>query len=182
MKKNIRKEMLEKLTSQEPARRLEKSIRIQKKLFQEVEFIRAQCVMFYVSMDGEVDTTRMIDESLEMGKRVCVPMIVEDKKTLIAAEIHNRLQDLEKGHYGIYQPKACGVRPVPLDDIDVIIVPGIIFDRNNMRMGRGRGYYDRFLCRLPHHSKTIGLAFDFQVVENLPVDPHDIPVDRIISA
>ena len=89
---------------------------------------------------------------------------------------------LERQHFGIFQPRAGHVREVPLEDIDLVIVPGVAFDKYNMRLGRGHGYYDRFLSSLPDRTKTIGLAFDFQVVENLPKDSHDIPVSRTIAA
>ena len=68
------------------------------------------------------------------------------------------------------------------DDIDLIVVPGVAFDKKNIRLGRGHGYYDRFLSGLPKRTKTIGLAFDFQVLEDLPQDPHDVPVSTIITA
>jgi 5-formyltetrahydrofolate cyclo-ligase len=74
------------------------------------------------------------------------------------------------------------VKEVPLEDIDLIIVPGIAFDKKNVRLGRGHGYYDRFLCALPNKTRTVGLAFDFQVVEHLPQDSHDIPVWMTIAA
>ena len=85
-------------------------------------------------------------------------------------------------HFGIYQPRKGHVKEVPLQDIDLIVVPGIAVDKNNVRLGRGHGYYDRFLCAVPNHTRTIGLAFDFQVVEYLPQDSHDVPVWKTITA
>jgi len=117
-----------------------------------------------------------------MGKRVCVPVILKEERHLIAGEIKDRREDLESQHFGIYQPKSGRVKEVPLEDIDLVVVPGIAFDKKNMRLGRGHGYYDRFLSGLPKPTKAIGLAFDFQVVENLPQDSHDIPVWKTITA
>jgi len=138
--------------------------------------------MFYVSLKDEVNTLDMIDEALKTGKRVCVPVILKEDKRLIAGEIKDRKKDLERQRFGIYQPKAGSVKEVPLEDIDLVVVPGIAFDKFNVRLGRGHGYYDKLLCALPNKTSTIGLAFDFQVVEKLPKDPHDIPVSKTITA
>jgi 5-formyltetrahydrofolate cyclo-ligase len=139
-------------------------------------------VMFYVSLKDEVNTLSMIDEAIGIGKRVCVPVIIKEEKRLIAGEIKDRMADLERQHFGIYQPKKGHVKEVPLEDIDLIVVPGIAFDKKNVRLGRGHGYYDRLLCALPNKTSAIGLAFDCQVVEDLPQDSHDIPVWKLITA
>lgn len=182
MKHKIRTHIKDKLKSYSALEKAEKSAIIKGKLFNEAEFKQAKLVMFYVSLKDEVDTMSMIDEAVTMGKRVCVPVILKEEMRLIAGEIKDRAKDLERQHFGIYQPKAGHVREVPLDDIDLVVVPGIAFDKSNVRLGRGHGYYDRFLSCLPDKTKTIGLAFDFQVVEHLPQDSHDIPVAKTITA
>ena len=182
MKHKIRKHIIEKIRAHSPLEKSMKSGIIKDKLFIEEEFKKAKVVMFYVSLKDEVDTFIMIDEALKEGKRIAVPVILKEEKRLIAGEIHNRLEDLESQHFGIYQPRQDRVREVPLDDIDLVVVPGVAFDRKNIRLGRGHGYYDRFLSGLPKRTKTIGLAFDFQVLEYLPQDPHDVPVSKIITA
>jgi len=182
MKHKIRKEIKEKIRSYSELEKTEKSGIIKRKLFNEEEFKRSKVVMFYVSLKDEVNTLDMIDEAIKMGKRVCVPVILKEEKRLIAGEIKDRMSDLAKQHFGIYQPMQGKVREVPLKDIDLVVVPGMAFDKNNVRLGRGHGYYDRFLCSLPKKTKAIGLSFDFQVVEDLPRDPHDIPVWKTITA
>jgi len=182
MKQRVRKEIRKRIKSHSVLEKSEKSAIIKDRLFNEEVFKKAKLVMFYVSLKDEVDTLSIIDEALKTGKRVCVPVILKEEKRLIAGEIKDRISDLESRHFGIYQPKHGRVKKVPLEDIDLVVVPGVAFDKNNMRLGRGHGYYDRFLCGLPKRTKTIGLAFDFQVVENLPQDPHDIPVSKIITA
>jgi len=183
MKRKIRSQIKELLKSHSELEKSEKSAIIKDKLFNEEIFKKAKVVMFYVSLKDEVDTMPMIDEALKTGKRVCVPVILMGEKRLIAGEIKDRLADLESQHFGIYQPKKGKVREVPLDDIDLVVVPGIAFDKKNVRLGRGHGYYDRFLCGLnSRKTKAIGLAFRFQLVDNLPQHPHDIPVWKIIAA
>ena len=182
MKHKIRKEIKSKFKAYSSLEKSGKSAIIKSKLFNIEEFKKAKVVMFYVSLKDEVDTFIMIDEALKAGKRIAVPVILKEEKRLIAGEIHNRLEDLESQHFGIYQPRQDRVKEIPLDDIDLVVVPGVAFDRKNIRLGRGHGYYDRFLSGLPKKTKTIGLAFDFQVLEDLPQDPHDVPVSKIITA
>ncbi len=182
MKQKIRIHIKEKIRSYSALEKSKKSAIIQDRLFNEEEFNKAQVVMFYVSLRDEVDTLSMIDEAVKMGKRVCVPVILKEERRLIAGEIKDREKDLERQHFGIYQPIVGHVKEVPLEDIDMVVVPGIAFDKNNVRLGRGHGYYDRFLCCLPKKTKTIGLAFDFQVLEYLPKDSHDVPVWKTITA
>lgn len=182
MKHRIRKAIKEKIKQCSELDKSCKSGIIKDKLFSEEVFKKAKTVMFYVSLKDEVSTISMIDEAIRAGKRTCVPVILKEEKRLIAGEVKDRARDLESQHFGIYQPKTGHVREVPLEDIDLVVVPGVAFDRNNVRLGRGHGYYDRFLCGLPDKAKTIGLAFDFQVVDHLPKDSHDIPVWKTISA
>ena len=182
MKQKIRNEISKRHKIHSSLEKSEKSDIIKNRLLNEEAFKKAKFVMFYVSLKDEVDTGSMIDETLKMGKRVCVPVILKEDKRLIAGEIKDRVNDLERQHFGIYQPKRDRLKEVPLKDIDLVIVPGVAFDTKNVRLGRGRGYYDRFLCCLSEHTKTIGLAFDFQLVDNLPKDPHDVPVWKTIAA
>ena len=182
MKQKIRKKIKEKIKSYSELEKSQKSAIIKLRLINEEDFKKAKCVMFYVSLKDDVDTLSMIDETLKMGKRVTVPVILKEEKRLIASEIKNRENDLECQHFGICQPRKGHLKEIPLEDIDLVVVPGVAFDKENSRLGRGHGYYDRFLCCLPKRTKTIGLAFDFQIVENLPKDSHDIPVSKIITA
>ena len=182
MKHKIRQHIRGKIKEYSELEKSEKSAIIKDRLLNEEEFKKAGVVMFYVSLKDEVNTISMIDETLKTGKRVCVPVILKEDKRLIAGEIKDRKADLESQHFGIYQPREGHVKEVPLEDIDLIIVPGIAFDKKNVRLGRGHGYYDRFLCSLSDRTRTIGLAFDFQVVEDLPQDSHDIPVWKTITA
>lgn len=182
MKHKIRKHIKGIAESYSALEKNRKSGIIRNKLFNEEAFKKAKVVMFYVSLKDEVNTYLMIDEALKTGKRVAVPVILKEEKRLIAGEIKNRLEDLERQHFGIYQPRQDVVREVPLNDIDLVVVPGVAFDKKNIRLGRGHGYYDRFLSGLPKSARTIGLAYDFQVVEDLPQDPHDIPVWKTITA
>ena len=180
-KRKIRKEILEKLKSQNKNQVLKKSEVIKKRLFKLEEFKKAGCVVFYVSMVGEVSTHELIDESIRMGKTVGVPVVIKGKRDLTISQVTDRTMQLENGPYGINQPKAAEIKPIPCEGIDLVLVPGVAFDKKGNRLGRGKGYYDRFLKGLPKRTLTIGLCFDFQVVEFIPKLPHDIPVQRLLN-
>ena len=178
-KKQIRIEVLRRLNTQAKEKAEKKSETIKKKLFSLPEFKKSKIVMLFASKAGEVNTYKMIDEALEMGKRVALPRCTSHG-TLVPREVRNRRKDLEKGAYGVYEPRR-HKKPIRPDKIGLIVVPGVAFDTKKTRIGRGKGYYDRFLEKLPPAKTTIGLAFRFQVFENLPKDSHDIPVSKVIT-
>jgi 5-formyltetrahydrofolate cyclo-ligase len=177
-KELIRKETKKKIKSLDKKERSKKSSVIQEKLFILDLFKKANTVMFYFSTEDEVDTERMISEACGMGKRVALPKIVGDK---IQPSLYKEGDKLKKGPYGIYEPDDKTSRPISEREIDLIVVPGVAFDKRGNRLGRGKGYYDRFLKTAPSTAYTVGIAFDFQVVDNLPTDSQDIPVRKLIT-
>ena len=180
-KKSLRAKILKILGSQSPEALKKRSLRIKKKLFSLAVFKKAGCVCFYVSLPLEVDTTVMIDKALRMGKRVIVPRTNLENKELSLYEIKNRTEDLKKGAYGVMEPRAQKTRFVDLDEVDCLIVPGVVFDKRNNRIGRGKGYYDRFLKKFDRKAVKIGLAFSFQVIPRVPVEAHDEMVDQVLT-
>jgi len=183
LKNKIRLQLLNRLKNQKEVKRLKRSFKIQNKLFSLPEFIKAKKILFYLSFGGEVETFRMVDKAVSMGKKVAVPVINTKTKMLIASLFVDCKSQLEIGPYGIYQPKRECIRKIPLSSIDLIIVPAVAFDAKGNRLGRGKGYYDRFLCCLPKKIPTVGLAFSFQVLNRIPsIESHDCPVDRILYA
>ena len=180
-KKEIRKEIIRRLVDQSPELREERSRNIIDKLLLSEEFKVASTVMTYVSLPTEVSTEYLNQEALKQGKKVAVPYIEPETNELIASEI-TTIECLKKGPLGIYQPTEDLVKRIPLEEIDLIIVPAIAYDANNLRLGRGKGYYDRFLSEGSLASvKTVGLAFNFQIVDSLPITSHDIPVGKVIT-
>ena len=174
--------MLKLLRKHKEEARLRKSSVIRRRLFRTPEFKRALTILFYASFDGEVDTFEMIKKAKKLGKKIGLPRILRSRKTLVPMLLENLDKDLKPGPYGIKTPSGNSARRLKLKDIDMVIVPGLAFDRNNNRLGRGAGYYDRFLKKLPPGIPTIGLAFDFQVVNRLPeTGAHDVPVSHLIS-
>jgi len=178
-KEQVRKEILRKLNIQAREKALKKSDIIKEKLFSLPEFKKSKFVMLYASKSNEVNTDGIINGALKMGKRVALPRCTS-QKGIVPKEIRNTHTDLEKGIYGIRQPRKYQ-RNLEPRKINLVVVPGVAFDKKNRRLGRGKGYYDRFLEKLPRDKISVGLAFDFQIVENLPEDSHDIPVSKVIT-
>ena len=177
----IRKEILNRLRTQPEDQRAFKSNEITRKVVSSEEFISSRVIMVYVSMTEEVDTFDLINKAFDTGKRVIVPYSLKDKNEIIPSEMKDLKEDLERGAYGILEPKIDKIRKVPISDIDLVIVPGVAFDEKNNRLGRGKGYYDKFIKELSAQTTTIGLCFDFQIVKDIPKDLHDLPVDKIIT-
>ena len=180
-KAEVRKEIVSKLREQDPSVRKGMSRKVQEALLSSEEFKDSQVVMTYVSLPTEVDTYEIMKKTLERGKKLAVPSIDIVSQQIVASELTST-NNLVEGHFGIYEPKNGAAKTIPLEEIDLIVIPGIAFDKKNMRLGRGKGYYDKFLANKGLSSaKKIGLAFKFQVVDSLPSDPHDIPVSRVIT-
>lgn len=181
-KAQIRKEIKQKLNKQTNAQRLRKSCLIKNKLFNLAEFKRAEYVMFYIAKAEEVQTQLMITEAQKIGKKILVPVILKEKRRMIASLVEDFEKEISLGSYGIRQPQTKYIREAPAKKIDLVLVPALAFDREGRRLGRGGGYYDRFLADLAVRTPRIGLAFDFQILKNLPFLSHDISVTRVISA
>ena len=182
-KRLVRRRVIARLNIQKEVERLRKSRLIKEKLFALQEFKNARNVMFFASFDGEVETFRMMRQAIKLGKQVVLPLVLKTKKQIVPSKISNLEKELDIGPYGIKQPKLNKSRFIPVDDIDLVTVPGVAFDRKGNRLGRGAGYYDRFLKMLPKDTPTIGLAFSCQILNNLPhTKSKDIPVDKVIFA
>lgn len=157
---------------------IEESARIKELLFGTEEFQEASIVMFYASFGSEVETYKMIEESLALGKKVYLPIAIKEKRTLEAALVAN-LSELKKGAYGILEPEKANI--VSPNYLDLVIVPGVAFDIKGYRLGYGAGYYDNFLIKLQKNATTIGLAFELQILESIPHEKFDVRVDKIIT-
>ena len=179
-KGSLRKYYL-KLLKEQNKQECERKSRMIAEQFWELPAIgKARSILFYASMPGEVDTLAMIEKAIFLGKRVALPIVEKNKGKLIPTVILS-MEDVHKGTYGIAEPHSDPDKALALKDIDAVIVPGLAFDRCNNRLGRGAGYYDRFLSTLPKTVTTVGLAFDFQLTESLPTEAHDVRLQQIIA-
>lgn len=158
----------------------EKSKKIKDTLFSLSYIKESNKIMTYVSFKNEVSTIDIINELLKMGKEIIVPICDTKDYTLIPSRILS-MDELSVSYFGIMEPKEPFIRPVDPKDIDVILVPGLAFDRNRNRLGHGKGFYDRFLRGVKDDAIKIALAYDFQILDSIPVEDWDIPMDLIIT-
>ena len=139
----------------------------------------ARVVLAYYSLPDEVFTHTLLDELVADGKIVLLPKVIDDERMELRR--YSGPRDLVEGTFGIMEPSG---PPFPLSahspSIDVALIPGVAFDAQGRRLGRGRGYYDRFLRSLGVRPNLFGVCFDFQKVPAVPVDANDISVDVII--
>lgn len=154
-------------------------ILILNKLINSEEYIDSKHIFIYVSFNSEVDTHRVIQYALEDNKCVYVPKVISKEKGMKAVQIKS-VNELKKGMYGILEPVSFRF-VVDEQVIDLAVIPGIAFDISGGRVGYGGGFYDRFLKKLNSNAVKLALAYDFQVMDKVPTEIHDVFVDRIIT-
>ncbi len=145
--------------------------------------------MFYLAKKDEVGTEGMIRKAFKVGKKVIVPSLrpsdgnADNKggRGITPSLLLHYETELEEGMFGILEPEIKFIRPFPVEEIDIVLVPGVAFDEGGGRIGFGGGFYDEFLGRLPSETKRWGLAFEFQIVKKLPLTDKDVPVKSIIT-
>jgi 5-formyltetrahydrofolate cyclo-ligase len=136
---------------------------------------QAQTILLYYSLSDEVDTRQLLDELVSAGKTVLLPVVIGDE----AMELRQYTgpNDLQGGFFDIMEP--LGELFTDYQNIDVAVVPGMAFDSQGNRLGRGKGYYDRLLPQLTNAYK-IGLCFRFQRLPGIPVDENDVRMDEVV--
>ena len=155
----------------------EKSLCIYRRLIDMPAYQLARCIACYVSIKNEVDTKTVIQKAIDSGKQVGVPVTREDGDMNFQAIAG--LSDLRPVHYGLREPVPDSQKVLLSHTIDLILIPGIAFDRRGHRIGSGGGYYDRFLART--EAVRIGLSYAFQIIDRVPAEPHDVKMDLIVT-
>lgn len=181
-KQEIRDEIRRMLKLQTEADRIRRSGSIRSSLGGLDYFRKASCVLIYLSTAAEVDTLAVIREGLASGKRIIVPRIQDAEGALDLREIRDLDADVENGKWGLLEPKVATTRRADSHEIDCVVVPGLAFDSEGNRLGRGGGYFDRLLAGMRPEIPRIGLAFSFQMVDALPIEPHDRPVHVVLTS
>jgi 5-formyltetrahydrofolate cyclo-ligase len=145
------------------------------------EYEAAQSVAYYVDVRDEVRTRFALPDALNSGKQVLVPYCADDQ--LVLCRLDN-VDELASGRFGVLEPKSelrNASRILPASSVDLIVVPGVAFDRHGGRMGHGLGYYDRLLADVQPSTVLVGLAFECQVFHDIPVETHDVSMDWVIT-
>ncbi|MBI3821139.1 MAG: 5-formyltetrahydrofolate cyclo-ligase [Planctomycetes bacterium] len=147
------------------------------------EYVRARTVMYYIDVRSEVRTRHDLPTALTQGKKIIVPWC-NDKGELELFHLES-MDELAIGMYKILEPKqelrGLPAKQVDAKDLDLIMVPGVAFDRSGARMGHGKGYYDKLLQHARLDAPLVALAFECQLFPEIPTAPHDVFMDRIIT-
>lgn len=181
-KKAIRKQILERRSSLDSIGVLEKSKQICQRLLALEQYRRANTIMAYLDFRKEVVTRELLEDTLQAGKRLTVPVVVNrESRIMVASELRDYPGDLRVGNYGILEPLC--LCPVAPQDLDLVVMPGVAFDCRGNRLGYGGGYYDRFLEKLRPDAVTVALAYEMQLVPDLTqfMGSYDRAVHMIIT-
>jgi len=179
-KQSIRKHLLQKRNALTQKAILEKSSLIANNLINFYKYQQSEKIMLYVSTKKEVQTQYIFNSAKRDHKDVFIPLIDKEKRDLIPSLIYD-LSELTQSCLGIPQPKKEFARIFSPKILEMVIIPGIAFTKKGQRLGRGGGYYDRFLKKLRKRTCLVGLAFEIQIADNLPIDSNDMPVQYIIT-
>ena len=174
-KKALRQEIRTRKQAHTPEQLREMSTAIAQTLLVHPKVQAADTILLYASLPDEVDTTFLIEKLIELGKSILLPVVVNDHEMQICR--YNHTTKTKISSYGIMEPQ-----DIPFGDydkIDLAIIPGMAFDRSGNRLGRGKGYYDRFLSQVPALYK-IGICFPFQIVDQVPTNENDVRMDEIV--
>lgn len=178
-KKALRAEIRKRKSACSTEERARLSYEAVNRLQQEPHWLQAHTVLLYHSLPDEVCTHDLISQATAAGKRVLLPVVVGDDLELREYQDEGNMSE---GSFHIQEPTGPAV--TDLSAIDVAIVPGVAFTSEGCRLGRGRGYYDRLLSRLTSLARVpylIGICWPFQLVEELPTEAHDIPMNLVIT-
>lgn len=180
MKKRMRENTLNTRNSMAAEEIADKSRIIFQRLINFWPYKESENIFSYLSFGSEVATKDIIDYSIAKEKKVSIPLCIKETKEMVACSF-STWQDLSKGTYGILEPNKQSLRIIDRTTIDLILVPGVAFDKIGNRIGYGAGYYDRFLNRTNKNTCTIALAFSLQMVPKISRGIFDVPLDYIIT-
>ena len=180
-KREIRENMAKKLKTFSTGELIEKTREIEERLFEFANFLEAKVVLLYMHTNGEVVTNDIIKRCFESDKIVVLPAFDTTKHTMQLMKVDNFDSDLKPGPRGVPEPDPECCKVVPIDCIDIAIIPGVAFDEKGGRIGSGKGYYDRLIPKLSITTRKVALALESQIIQQVPVESHDKHVDIVIT-
>lgn len=146
------------------------------------EYKSARTVMYYVDVRDEARTRQALPEAIQSEQRIVIPYCVAGELELFLLQ---SMEELEEGAYRILEPKAelrnAPEKQVSVEELDLILVPGVAFDREGGRTGHGKGYYDKLLEHARLETPLVALAFDCQIFDSIPMQSHDIYMDKVVT-
>ena len=180
-KSEIRENALARRDALSKTERTGKSADIMDRLFDFANFLEAKIVMFYMNHKSEVQTEGMVRRALELGKVIALPFVDAEKGEIVPYKVDDVDRDIGEGYGGIREPMLSRCKKIPVQHINLSIVPAIALDERGGRLGHGTGFYDRFIPELDITTRKVALAFECQIVPQIPMEPHDRYIDIIIT-
>ncbi|MFY9705382.1 MAG: 5-formyltetrahydrofolate cyclo-ligase [Desulfobacterales bacterium] len=180
-KADIRKEIAATIGRLSVDELAEKTSLIETRLFDFANFLEAKIALLYIENPNEVKSAEIIRRTFDQNKIVVLPLVKTDTKKFKLFKIDDFAKDLKPGQNGILQPDPGRCRTVPIDCIDIAIIPGVAFDEKGGRIGSGDGFYDRLIPHLLVTTRKVALALDYQIIPQVPIESHDKHVDIIIT-
>ena len=180
-KLEIRNEIAKRLDALSDSEISKKNAIITDRLFDFANFLEAKISLLYMSLPHEVKTHEIIKRCLSFNKIVVLPAFIEDTHRMKLMKIDNLDSSLRPGPRGVLEPNPARCKLVPIEHIDIAIIPGIAFDEKGGRIGSGEGYYDRLIPDLAITTRKVALAFEEQIIQQIPMESHDKHVDIIIT-
>jgi len=171
-------ERLDKFTKEELAQKYEI---IERRLFEFANFMESQMVFLYTPVNGEISTEKIIKKALQIEKQLALPVLTTTKNVINLYKITNYSKDLVTGANDSLEPNIKKCKKIPLEDIDIAIIPGLAFDDKGGRVGFGNDYYRRLISKLPETCRKISLAYEEQVVDQIQMESRKYTVDIIIT-
>jgi 5-formyltetrahydrofolate cyclo-ligase len=154
---------------------------IEDRLFEFANFLEAKIALLYVGGENEVQTSNIIKRAYSYNKIVVLPAFDPKTFEMELMKVDKFAQELKSGPRGVPEPDASRCKIVPIDRIDIAIIPGIAFDEKGGRIGTGRGYYDRLIPKLAITTRKVALTLEEQIIPQVPMESHDKHVDIIIT-
>lgn len=177
----LRQQALAAIEKLSKAEREERTRAIEARLFDFANFLEARIVMIYLPGEGEVDTRKIIQRALDYNKIVVLPAFDPQRKDVRLLKIDNLADDLRRDASGLAGPDPQRCRQVPLDVVDIAILPAVALDEKGGRIGRGERYFDRLIPMLAVTIRKVALGFEEQLLPQIPMESHDKFVDIIIT-
>jgi len=180
-KSELREEISKKVAALSAKEISEKTKAIETRLFDFANFLESKIALMYVNNNGEVHTGNILRRTYDYGKIVVLPAFNTENYDMTLLKVDNLDKDLQEGPRGILEPNEIRCKIVPIERIDIAIIPAIALDEKGGRIGSGEGYYDRLIPRLAITTRKVALALEQQIVPQIPIESHDKHVDIIIT-
>ena len=181
MKATLRNEMKAARQALSKAEVRRRSTMIAQRLVELEVFRAARTVMLYLPVRNEADTALALKQCLNGGKVLVLPRMDYERDQIVAHRVRDLAGELVLGRMDLLEPDPACTEAVAPGEVDLVAVPGLAFDRQGNRIGWGRGYYDAFLATVGPHACRVGLAYEFQLVEAIEHDGHDVAMDRVVT-